>query len=176
MAHPLYYITRFIKATGDNAPKLQQILDDHRETFDKAQGSTHNHQAWPGGYLQHVWDTLHIANCIWSHIDWPMPFEWSSVVLVLFLHDIEKPFMQERLSLDKEMPIWSKQQREAFRMEIIAKYEIILTPEEHNALTYIHGEGDDYSPKSRVMNELGALCHAADILSSRLWHNREKPQ
>ena len=43
-------------------------------------------------------------------------------------------------------------------------------------MKYIEGEGDDYDPIFRVMNELGALCHAADTLSSRVWYDRNKPE
>lgn len=168
-------IYRSIKDCGDNAPKLLQILDDHNGIFAKAKGSMHNHQVWEGGYLQHVADTMTIARHIYS-IEWDMPFTWSSVVLVLFLHDIEKPFMQERMANDHEMPLWNKAQRLHFKTDIIANYKIELSDEERMALFFIEGEGDAYSPTKRVMNELGALCHAADILSARLWHSRNKPE
>lgn len=174
MTSPIYNITRHIKACGDNAPKLQQILDDNQALFAEAKGSQHNHQAWPGGYLQHVSDCLTIAQHIYA-IEWDCPFSWSSVVLVQFLHDIEKPFMQERMAADPEMPLWTKQQRAAFRHSIIQQYSLQLTREELLALFFIEGE-EDYSPTERKMNELGALCHAADILSARLWHSRCKPE
>lgn len=174
MSDPLYEITRHIKACGDNAPKLQQILDENKELFAKAKGSQHNHQAWPGGYLQHVADCLTIAQHIYS-MEWQCPFSWSSVVLVLFLHDKEKPFMQIRMAADPEMQLWTHNQRSAFRRSLVSNYNLVLTEEEELALYYIHGEGDQYSPTSRTMNELGALCHAADVLSARLWPNRNMP-
>lgn len=171
-------IYRHIKACGDNAPKLQQILDDHMSLFVMAKGSTHNHQAWPGGYLQHVADCMTIARRFINNTpsSWPVPFSWGSVVLVLFVHDIEKPFMQQRMAADPEMRPWSDQQRMAFRRSLMAEYKIAITDEEEIALTYIHGEGGAYSRKQRVMNELGALCHMADVGSSRLWWNRNNPK
>ncbi len=171
-------IYRNIKSCGDNAPKLQQILDDHMSLFVMAKGSTHNHQAWPGGYLQHVADCMTIARRLLNNTppSWPVPFSLGSVVLVLFLHDIEKPFMQKRMAADPEMRLWSDQQRMAFRRSLMAEYKIAITEEEDIALTHIHGEGGAYSSKQRVMNELGALCHAADVLSSRLWWNRNNPK
>ncbi|MES2181961.1 MAG: hypothetical protein V4493_07660, partial [Pseudomonadota bacterium] len=95
---------------------------------------------------------------------------------VLFLHDIEKPFMQERMAEDPEMPVWNKAQRLMFVGETVAEYDIELTLEEFRALTYVEGEGDDYTATERTMNELGAICHAADVLSARLWHSRNKPE
>jgi len=177
MPHPLYLITRYIKSTGENAPKLQKILDDHAGTLAIAKGSLYKHQDWEGGYLQHVADCLTIARRMMND-PWPMPFTWSSVVSVLFLHDIEKPFMQLQLAIGDmgDYKPWSKKERMQFRMNMISKYDITLTKEELLALTYIEGEGADYSPYKRVMNELGALCHAADVLSARLWHSRNKPE
>lgn len=179
MEHPLYKITRYLKATGDNCEKLEEILDDHFAAFLMAKGSLHNHQAWPGGYSQHVGDTMTIARSILNVMNknWSVPFDWGSVVLVIFLHDIEKPFMQLQFAIGapEDYRPWSKEERMAFRNGIIKKYGIELTEEELTALKYIEGEGDDYSATERKMNELGALCHAADVLSTRLWHSRNKP-
>jgi hypothetical protein len=180
MKHPLYNITRYIKACGDNGPKLQRILDEHSGIIQRAKGSQHNHQAWEGGYLQHVVDCMSIARILLNAMpkQWPVPFEWSSVVLVLFLHDIEKPFMQARMAEDPEMPVWNKEQREMFKGEMIGKYDIKLTFEELHALhcmTFIEDKASYYQASDRRMNELGAFCHAADVLSARLWHSRNKP-
>jgi len=172
--HPIYHIVRYIKQTGDNAEKLQQLYDDHFTLFQRAKGSMYNHQAWPGGYLQHVCDCIQIAKKYYN-IPWPMPFEFSSVILVLFLHDIEKPFMQKEMELSVNPKPWSKPKRLLFQGEIIAKYDLRLTTTETQALVHIHGEGDDYSNEHRVMNELGGFCHAADVLSARLWPDRNKP-
>lgn len=174
MQDPLYNICRHIKACGENAPKLQRILDDNSAIIAKAKGSANNHQPWPGGFLQHISDTLDFASHIFS-IERVFPFTWSSVVLVLVLHDIEKPFVQDRMAKDSQMPIWSKEQRANFREDLILVYNIELTAEERTALKYVEGEGQDYSPNKRIMNELSALCHAADILSARLWHSSSKP-
>jgi hypothetical protein len=173
---PIYQIIRRLKATGDNEQNLLKIMDDNRRIFDKAKGSMHKHQAWEGGYLQHVADCMTIAQLFFNHSPWELPFSWSSVVLVLFLHDIEKPFIQDRMANNPEMPIWNKTQRLMFRGDLIAKYDIKLSLEEQNALLYIEGEGDDYHPTKRVMNELGALCHMADVGSARIWHDRNKPE
>jgi hypothetical protein len=173
---PIYQIIRHLKATGDNEQNLLKIMDDNRRIFDTAKGSLHKHQAWEGGYLQHIADCMTIAQLFFNHSPWELPFSWSSVVLVLFLHDIEKPFMQGHMADDPNMRPWNEAVRVGFRDGIIARYNITLTDEERKALQYIHGEGLDYSPKERVMNELGALCHMADIGSSRIWHDRNKPE
>lgn len=164
----------YLTALGNNSPNVIWLYTDHEDLFNKAQGSRHNHQAWPGGFIQHVWDTIEIASMIYNQAvanEWPMPFNIQSVALVLSLHDIEKPFMQQ-----DSKKFWTKQRRASFRKDLIQKYNIILADEEEKALQYIEGEGNDYSPTERNMNELGALCHAADVLSARLWHSRNKLQ
>lgn len=171
----LHQIRRYIKDCGENAPKLHKILDDHKEVLSIAQGSLYNHQAWPGGYLVHVVDTLEYAQNIYS---WELdfPFSWSSVVLVSFVHDLEKPFMYlDMVAKDDLTKSWTKAERKHFRIKLIEKYGISLTNEEQIALNYVEGEGSDYRQDKRVMNELGALCHAADVLSARLCHSRKKP-
>jgi hypothetical protein len=96
-------------------------------------------------------------------------------VLVLFLHDIEKPFMQEWMAGDQNILPWPETMRIGRRERIIERYGIKLTKEELTAIAYVHGEGLDHSSTRRAMNELGALCHAADVLSASLWHSRNKP-
>lgn len=175
---PMYLITRYIKSCGDNAPKLQEILDDHLATFLVAKGSNNKHQAWPGGYLQHVADCMSLIAMFFNMTNkyWQMPFSRASAMLIMFLHDIEKPFMQQQMCIKPDMEPWTKQQRMGFRNGLIARYGIQLTEEEWNALRFVEGEGDDYDPTKRVMNELAALCHMADIGSARVWPNRNKPE
>lgn len=175
MAAPIYHIHRLLKYTGNNCDKLMKILDDHQPKMQRAKGSMHNHQAWEGGYLQHVSDCIRIARIIYSSALWPIPFEFKSVVLVLFLHDIEKPFMQYRMANNPLMQEWTKTERLMYRTILIRHYDIELTAEEQNALMFVEGEGMAYNNKERKMNELAALCHAADVLSARLWHNRCNP-
>lgn len=97
----------------------------------------------------------------------PMPFELHEALLVLFLHDIEKPWK-------RELQFSNKSARKLFRDQIIQNYGIELTEAQRNALMYVEGEGDDYSSERRTMNELAAFCHMCDVASARIWHsNRE---
>jgi hypothetical protein len=91
-------------------------------------------------------------------------------MMVMFLHDIEKPFKAEF------GPTWrTKEDRRNFRKNLIQQNEIALSRTQWNALEYVEGE-HDYSNKERMMGEMAALCHCADILSARLWHNKGKEQ
>ena len=96
-----------------------------------------------------------------------LPFSLSDVMLVLFLHDIEKPLKYgSKYKLDIS--------NEEIRKSLISEYEIELSSVHISALKYIHGEGNDYSPTKRMMNPLSAFCHCCDIISARIFFDRKK--
>ena len=71
------------------------ILADHRALFERARGSTHNHQTWDGGYLDHVTDGMNYARHLYAldaAFGRPMRFSLSDALLVFYLHDLEKPW------------------------------------------------------------------------------------
>jgi hypothetical protein len=78
-----------IMANGD---KLKQIVEDHWDKIKAAPGSSNNHQAWPGGYLDHVIETLNIARWLYQTCPREFPFNLSAALEVMFLHDLEKPW------------------------------------------------------------------------------------
>jgi hypothetical protein len=129
-----------------------------------AEGSSHNHQAWSGGYLTHITEVMNIGMRLWGDLTMlrPLPFTMSEALVVLYLHDLEKPF---------KTPGMTKQERRDFRDEMIRSHGIELTPEQWNALTYVEVEFD-YTGSERKMKELACFCHVCDILSARLWHDR----
>ncbi len=159
-----------------NRSACLQILDDHIALFLKASGSTHNHQVWPGGYYDHVEEVMNIAVVLHQILGSlrPLPFSLSDALLVLFLHDIEKPWRFE-IGADgmlRNLPgLETKEGREAFRVAKLAEYGIVLTPAQANGLKYVEGEHKDYSSTHRVSNELAAFCHLCDSWSARGWHD-----
>lgn len=69
----------------------------------------------------------------------------------------------------------SKDSFRLFREQKLQEYGLNLTPEQYNALTYVEGEGSDYTNKRRTMNELAAFCHMVDVWSALLYHNYPQP-
>lgn len=159
-----------------------RLLADNRALFEQAPGSRHNHQAWPGGYLDHVVDCLNYARHLYAFdaaLGRPMPFSLSDALLVLFLHDLEKPWrIVQRAdgSLANGQGFESKAEFRIFREQQLLAYGLVLTPAQHNALSYVEGEGNDYSSQRRVMNELAAFCHKVDVWSARQCHDYPKAQ
>jgi hypothetical protein len=156
------------------------ILEDNRELFETARGATHNHQKWMGGYIDHVTDAMNYARHLYAFtaaFERALPFALSNVLLVLFLHDIEKPWrilVTAQGEATNRRGLQTKEEFKAFREEKLREYGLELTPEERNALTYVEGEGKDYSSTQRVMNELAAFCHMVDVWSARGWYNYPK--
>jgi hypothetical protein len=153
----------------------RRILEDHRELFSRVQGSTHNHQAWPGGYQDHVTEAMNIAVVLYGRLHdlRALPFSLSDALLVMFLHDIEKPWKYE-IGPDGQPchkpEFRTKAQAQAYRERRLFEYGIRLSEEQMNGLVYVEGEMNDYSNRRRVMGPLAAFCHLCDVTSARIWH------
>ena len=169
---------RFIKEPCRSACLC--LWHKYRKLFTNAPGATCNHQAWPGGYADHVCEVLNYARHLYQFdvtFGRPIGFELHDAMLVLFLHDIEKPFRlkwQADGAIANVPALASKSASCAFRERLIKEAGILLTPPQQVALKYVEGEGADYSRERRAMNELAAFCHKADVWSSRQCYNYPK--
>jgi hypothetical protein len=154
----------------------RRVYDENHQLFEKAPGSSHNHQAWEGGYMSHLLEVLNIAcqQYNWMSRARKMPFKLSDTLQVLFLHDLEKPFKLGNTLIYKGITYEAtKARRKELRAVVIKEYAIKLTDEQENALEYVEGVPDSkYTPGERTMGELAAFCHCCDIISARLWHDK----
>ena len=158
-----------------NRDPCNRILKENLDLFKKVQGSTNNHQAWPGGYLDHITEAMNYGIVFYHTLDSIrfLPFSLSDSLLVLFLHDIEKPWAYEIGSdgiLKRKDGMSDKESLHKFRAKRLEEYGIKLTPEQQNGMRYVEGEMNDYTNKRRVMGELAAFCHLCDITSARIYH------
>lgn len=176
--NPPYYTIEEMLAMIDEPNRFacRKILADNRKLFQTVQGSTNNHQAWPGGYFDHVQEIMNIAVLLYPVLASARPqvFSLSDALLALFLHDLEKPWKYE-LGLDGELhhisSMQTKQQHQEFRMKKLTEYGVRLTPEQENGVKYAEGELNDYTNRERKMGPLAAFVHACDNLSARDWFN-----
>jgi hypothetical protein len=163
-----------------NRAICQRILLDHRATFEVARGSTHNHQTWAGGYIDHITDGMNYARHLYAFDEAfgrMLPFSVSDALLVFFLHDLEKPWrimVSTNGHVSNREGLSTKEDFKKFREEALAQYGLVLTPYQQNALTYVEGEYKDYSSTHRVMNELAAFCHKVDSWCARGWYDYPK--
>lgn len=167
MNHPIKEFFQLIDPCNRDAC-LKLLLELESEPFRSAPGSSHNHQAWSGGYLDHVFEVLQIAVTTYASLSSirELPFTLSDALLVLFLHDIEKPY-KYGLKL-----MIAKAENHEFRLKKIEEFCFKLTDQQLNGLRYVEGENADYSSNQRVMGPLAAFCHMCDICSARIWFDK----
>ena len=158
------------------APRRARVrawFDAHATEVAAAQGSGHNHQAWPGGFLDHTLQLLASVDLLLDTLPGvhPLPADVTadSAKTVLLFHDVEKVFKYGGgllMDFGKTTYLFWHLPRE---------WGITFTAAEVNALNYVHGEGDHYRKDRRVMGPLAAFVHSCDVLSARVWHDRGAP-
>ncbi len=173
---PNYYIIEQMLEMIDepNRSACTRILMDNRKLFQTVQGSTNNHQNWLGGYFDHVQEIMNIAVVLyeWLSSIRLLPFSLSDLLLVVYLHDVEKPWKYELRDdgqLHHKATMQNKEDHQRFRMMKLMEYGIMFTPEQENGMKYAEGELNDYSNRRRVMGPLACVAHMCDIASARLW-------
>lgn len=172
---------------GENAQAVKRFMEDsdHGNRLLWAPGSRGAHHAWEGGYAEHLRQTMMIVAHdfeIFTHtgrlgeLTELEQFTLSDALTVLFLHDIEKPFIydfDEQGNVLKRVEM-NKAERKVFQRSVINQYGFALTPTMENALRHVEGVRDEhYIPGERVDHPLAALCHAADNLSARGFYDHK---
>lgn len=162
-----------------DAPNLnicQKFLDENEDLIKIARGSSYNHQAWEGGYLDHLTETMNIAVLLYGSMNnqRELEFSLSDSLLVLFLHDIEKPWRFIKTEsgwiynsnlMNKEKQVWP------FVCEKINEYGFVLTENHWNGIKYVEGEKRDHMQERRVNRPLAAFAHLCDTISARIWYD-----
>ena len=180
---PAYYsIEQLLHMIDEpNGSACRKLLSDYQNLFQVVQGSTNNHQAWSGGYFDHVQEVMNIAVVLYKQFNSirSLPFSLSDLLLVVYLHDIEKPWKYELRSDGKlyhKPTMQSKESHQHFRLQKLKEYNIVLTAGQENGIKYTEGEIKDYTNLRRVMGPLACMAHMCDVASARLWfdHPREE--
>lgn len=152
--------------------RFTMMWSDFKKYNPDAPGSSGNHQDWEGGYFDHIKAVMNHAIMLYEQLDKVsrLDFSLEDALVVLFLHDIEKPIKYVQTS-DKHLYRRVLKSDDEIKKEIIDYYQVKLTQEHYDAIKYIHGEGDDYSKNKRVMSPLAAFCHCCDVMSARIFHD-----
>jgi hypothetical protein len=150
------------------------IFQDNENLFKTAQGSMFNHHTWVGGYYDHIQEVMNIAIVLYTTLNSlrPLPFSLSDLLLVLYLHDIEKPWRYDvgyDGKLENKPHMDNPEKQHIFREKKLKEYGILLTEDQKNGLRYVEGEGKDYSGKHRAMEPLASLAHTCDVTSARVY-------
>jgi hypothetical protein len=152
---------------------FRSLLAEYDEVFRSARGSSHNHQTWAGGYADHIREVLNTAVALYDTLGQlrPLPFSLSDALVVLFVHDMEKPWAYEEVCGGWCRRDGFKKNAHDFRLAKLAEAGITLPAELERAVFFVEGEGSHYNNRTRLMRPLAAFCHMCDVASARLWHD-----
>jgi len=158
-----------------NKSACMKIYLENKTIFEQARGSSVKHQSWEGWYLDHLRDTMNIAIELYKNLGShrPLPFSLSDVLLILYLHDLEKPW-KYAWNEEQKAELKSFWDYKNFIKSKINEYWFKLTTEHWNGLKYIHWEWEDYDPKTRIQWPLAAFVHVCDTISARIWFDFPK--
>jgi len=168
--HSMYELVSMIDEP--NRSKIMELIRVNLPTLLASYGSVHNHQAWPGGWWDHTVAVMNRA-VLWYPDPRPHTFSLSDALLVLFFHDIEKPWKYKHDDdgrLVHRHGMVTKAGHQRFRMGIIRDFEIELTPEHENGIMYAEGELEGYSNRKRISGELAGFAHCCDHYVARVQH------
>ena len=162
------------KIEEPNRTPALNLWDDLKKHLPTAWGSNKSHQAWDNGYEHHVQEVMNLAELLYPTMNnqRKLDFSLSSALLVLYLHDCEKPF---RYASDDQLSkfTWIKERPEksdkSFQRLLIETYGFKLSDEEWNGIKYVEGENEDYLEGRRTAGPLAAFCHMCDMASARIW-------
>jgi hypothetical protein len=152
-----------------------RIYKENSSIFEKAQWSSTKHQAWDGWYLDHITDIMNIAVGLYNNLSYhrPLWFSLSDCLLILFLHDLEKPWKYAWTDEQKQ-EVKNYPDYKDFVLSKIDEYGFILNDEQMNWLKYVHWEWNDYNPLTRIQGPLSAFVHICDTISARIWFDFPK--
>ena len=160
-----------------NRTSCNKLIEDNKERFRVSVGSSHNHQSWVGGYVDHLCEIMNLAVVFYKTLGdlRPLEFSLSDALLALYLHDLEKPWRYEmnaegKVVLNPELAD-KKKTALAFVEQKVKEYNFSLTDKCWNAVKYAEGEKDDYSPGKRISTPLAAFVHLCDSWSARGWYD-----
>ncbi len=171
MKHRYYSFDELVNMISEpNRGLCCKVYLDNRDIFEVAKGSNVKHHYWEGGYIEHLTEVMNIAVRLYDSLNVcrELPFSLSDVLLVLFLHDLEKPWKYGGDD-EKVGEVGMSSDNKSFVKSKIREYGFKLSVNHLNALEYVHGEGEDYHPSRLVQSPLGALVSACDNLSARVW-------
>lgn len=154
--------------------KIYDVYHKYKAEFITAQGSQNNHQAWVGGLLDHIVDAMNIGRLLYQgmSIKRPLPFTVSDVLVVIFLHDIEKAFPKRINEVMENTVYYTRSKAKSkIRYRVLHEESIweLLSEEHKNAIDFAEGENEHYSNERRVMHPLAAFVHICDTASARVW-------
>jgi len=158
------------KVEMPNRDAIIEVYVQNAERIAQTPGARKKHQAWEGGYLDHVvYATnygirLHNLN---KELGFKPDHNEGDISLVMLLHDFGKIARYKRGKNGWDYVEKPDQAEHDFFNLAIDSNGFQLTNIQRNALEFVHGEGSKYTPQGRLMVPLATVCHQADVWNAR---------
>ena len=190
--------------TGERKEKLKALYLDLSDEMimAPASGKTFYHNAFPGGYIDHVNRVVHCAlktKALWGEMGTSIDFTDEELVFAALNHDLGKigskgkpnyiqqtdKWRQDKLNEmytpNKDLTFMLIQDRSLFTLQ---QYGITLTEREFLAIKLHDGLYDDvnkpyymsFSPDAKFKTNLVYILHNADFLASKIEYDAWKSQ
>jgi len=188
--------------TGDRRNRLKDlyiVLAEEMVTA-PASGKASFHNAFPGGYIDHVNRVVHCAlktKALWEEMGTTIDYTDEELVFSALNHDLgkigfkgqpnylpqsdqwRKDKLGELYTHNSELPFMLIQDRSLF---ILQKNRIEMTEREYLAIKLHDGLYDDvnkpyyitYNPDSKLRTNLPYILHQADFLASKIEYDKWK--
>lgn len=183
----------------DNLLSMYQSLED-KIILAPASGKAHFHNAFPGGYVEHV---LRVIECsiktmkFWESMGANIDFTEQELVFGALNHDLGKIGDGEGIGYLSETSDWHrKNQGSMFKpnpdldfmlipdrsLFLLQKYGITMSQKEYLAIRLHDGVYDDankayffsYSPDARFKTNIVYVLHQGDFMASKIEYDRWK--
>ena len=190
--------------TGDRKDRLKDLYTSLAEEMimAPASGKPSYHNAFPGGYIDHVNRVVHCAlktKALWEEMGTTIDFTDEELVFSALNHDLgkigfkgqpnylpqtdqwRKDKLGEIYTHNSELPFMLIQDRSLF---ILQKNRIEMSENEYLAIKLHDGLYDDvnkpyyitFNPDSKLRTNLPYILHQADFLASKIEYDRWKNQ
>ena len=185
---------------GDRKDKLKAMYEDLQEQiiFLPASGKPHYHNAFVGGYVEHVLRVLELAiktKKFWEASGAHINFTDEELAFAAINHDLGKvgdtgkagyieqtdkwrrDKLQEYFTPNKELPFMLMQDRSLY---LLQKYGVSMTENEYMAIRLHDGIYDDankayfisHNPDSKFRSNIVNILHQADFMASKIEYDR----
>lgn len=188
-----------------SSPRKENILSLLEQLGDKmiaapASGKDHFHNAFPGGYVDHVINVVKASlktKTLWEEMGASIDFTDEELVFSALFHDFGKigdgelegylpqkdkwrqDKLKEKFIINPDLPFMLIQDRSLY---LLQKYGIQVTEKEYLAIRLHDGIYDDankayfvsYNPDSKFRTNIVNILHQADYLASKVEYDRWK--
>jgi len=172
-------MTKFLDliTNSDLRDKLKLLHAHYKVLIEMVPASVKYHHNWTGGYQDHVRQVIEKAVMLYSSTgDIKLNFTLDDVILVAYIHDLDKLFRYQRMKQPKDGREWEfagdypSYDDSAKVAMMCAEFGILLTDVHLEALAMHHGGWSANS--SRTMTPLAVILHSADLMSTYITNHK----